>query len=213
VAYVRFPARGDRSRFVASRFGRYLQGRVLDVGCDRAELKALLPGCEYVGVDVAGAPDVHLDIEKADRLPFRDGEFDCVVCVDVLEHLDNLHAVFDELLRVARRHVVVSLPNNWLPARVPLRRGGGGFTHYGLPLDRPADRHKWFFSLTEARDFVLARVARSEDLALAEELVTEKPRCPCLRWLRRVRYPAFLRYLNRYAHTYWAVIAKTNGPQ
>jgi hypothetical protein len=130
------------------------------------------------------------------------------VCTDVLEHLDNLHAIFGELLRVAGAFVVLSLPNNWMAARVPIRRGHGNFAHYGLPLERPADRHKWFFNLQQARDFVLGWTARRGDCRLLEERATEKPKAVPLRALRRMRYPSQIRYLNRYAHTWWAVLQK-----
>ena len=63
----------------------------LDVGCDEALLKTLLaPDIKYTGIDVAGKPDIVLNLEKIERLPFDDSTFDCVICSDVLEHLDKL---------------------------------------------------------------------------------------------------------------------------
>ncbi|MFH1144533.1 MAG: methyltransferase domain-containing protein [Candidatus Eisenbacteria bacterium] len=63
-------------------------------------LRDILGVASYVGVDIAGRPDIELNLEKAERLPFDDDAFDTVLCADVLEHLDNLHAIFDELVRV-----------------------------------------------------------------------------------------------------------------
>ena len=37
--------------------------------------------------------------------------------------------------------------------------------------------------------------------------VAEKPRNPAVRALRRLRHPVREHYLNRYAHTMWAVFA------
>ena len=68
-----------------------------------AALRDLLPRVRYTGIDLGGTPDITIDLERADRLPFDAAAFRCVVCSDVLEHLDNLHAVFGELLRVAGR--------------------------------------------------------------------------------------------------------------
>jgi len=211
IDYVRFSRRQDRSRYIVERFGRFLKGRVIDVGCDLAVLRSLLPECQYTGIDVAGTPDVRLNLEKTDRLPFDDGEFDCVICADVLEHLDNLHAIFDELLRVTGRYVILSLPNNWVVARVPIARGRGDFAHYGLPLDRPADRHKWFFNVSQARQFIHGRVERDGGVRIVTERISEKPKLPLFRGLRRVRWPRRMQYLNRYCHTYWTVLEKVSA--
>jgi len=206
VDRLRFPRREDRSRYIVERFGRFLADSVLDVGCDRAALRDLLPRVRYTGIDLGGTPDITIDLERADRLPFDAAAFRCVVCSDVLEHLDNLHAVFGELLRVAGRHVVLSLPNCWVNARVPIQRGRGDFAHYGLPLDRPADRHKWFFNLQQAREFVHGQAARRGDFRVVDERINEKPKPWPVRLLRRVRCLSRRRYLNRYAHTFWAVL-------
>ena len=46
----------------------------------------------------------------AERLPFRDDEFDLTVCVEVLEHLDDPRQGLGELARVTSRHLLVSVP-------------------------------------------------------------------------------------------------------
>lgn len=205
IDQAHYTERRSRTEYLNGRFGGRLKGRVLDVGCDEAVLKDLRPDLEYTGVDIGGRPDIRLDLEAAERLPFDDDAFDAVVCCDVLEHLDNLHAMFDELLRVSRGVAVVSLPNCWFGARRPIARGRGGFGHYGLPVDRPVDRHKWFFSLSEGAAFVRARAERS-GWRVEEDVAVEKPKAAIWRWLRRGRYPSRACYLNRYAHTLWVVL-------
>lgn len=207
LAYDHFRARRDRSAFIAARFKQVLGTTVLDVGCDECHLRGMIGASRYLGIDVAGKPDMVVNLEQTPRLPFSDGEFDTVVCSDVLEHLDNLHATFTELARVAGKHLVISLPNNWVNARRPIERGHGSFLHYGLPPEPPKDRHKWFFSLSEALAFFEAQALRHK-LRLLQTLATEKPRPAIVRLLRRARYPQQLRYLNRYAHTLWALYAK-----
>jgi hypothetical protein len=206
--YVSFPSRASRSRFVCSRFADYLHGSVLDVGCFEAPLRDLLSSATYTGVDRAGNPDITLDLERIEQLPFDDGAFTCVLGIDVLEHLENLHVMFDELVRVSKRHLIIALPNCWCDARRPIGRGGGHFGHYGLPVQNPLDRHKWFFSLSEAQQF-LADKAEKLGLRVEEMFVTEKPRSTLVRLLRRIRYPG-PRYHNRYSRTLWAVLEKTN---
>jgi len=206
TAYIVFSSREHRSRFVAGRFAAYLRGSVLDVGCYEAPLRDTLGAASYVGVDIAGRPDIRLNLEDIERLPFDDDAFDTVLCADVLEHLDNLHAIFDELVRVSRRHVIVSLPNCWNIARQRIEKGAGCIAHSGLPPDRPLDRHKWFFNLAEARDFFHAKAERL-GLEVEDMFVTEKPRSPILRTLRKILYPGE-RYQNRYSCTIWTVLRK-----
>jgi len=204
VDYVSFRERADRSRYIAATFRDRLRGRILDVGCDQALLRTLLGDIAYTGIDIGGSPDLVMNLDTIDRFPFDDGAFDATVCSDVLEHLDHLHRVFGELVRVTSRHLVISLPNNWVNARGPIERGKGSIAHYGLPATPPTDRHRWFFGLSEAIDFLRAQ-EREHPLVLEELVVNEKPRPWLVRAARRVRYPWEGRYLNRYAHTVWAV--------
>lgn len=208
VDYVNFYKREERTRYIFEKFQNYFGKKILDVGCDKAVLKTLITDIEYTGLDVSGTPDVCLDLEKVDRLPFDDSSFDCVICADVLEHLENLHLIFSELLRVSRNHVIIAWPNNWVNARVPIERGYGSFKHYGLPTEKPHDRHKWFFSLSEARHFVREQIRKNGDIQLVEERVSEKPKFFLFRLLRHLRYPNQEYYLNRYAHTLWTVLKR-----
>lgn len=204
---VAFQTREGRMEYLARTFGDVLQGRVLDVGCDRRYLKKLRPDLDYFGIDVGGDPDLVVNLETTPRLPFGDREFDVVVCSEVLEHLDNLHHVFGELVRVSRKHVRISLPNCWTAARRPVQRGKGAIGHYGLPSARPMDRHKWFFSLSEAAEFARAQAAE-HGLSIRALRVSEKPRSPLVRALRRVAHPKRERYDNLYAHTLWVLFER-----
>jgi SAM-dependent methyltransferase len=122
---------------------------------------------EYLELDIAGTPDLRIDLDAEYPWPIEDRKFDAVICTEVLEHLNELHRAFSELLRITRRYVIVSVPNA-LPAvygyvarrpvvvedGTPLGVGFGTFAKfYGLPLDRPEDRHRWFFSYSEAQEF------------------------------------------------------------
>ncbi|MBU0499767.1 MAG: class I SAM-dependent methyltransferase [Gammaproteobacteria bacterium] len=201
-----FSSRRARSEFVARRFAPVLRGKVLDVGCYEAPLREILQDCEYCGVDIAGNPDRVLNLDSVDALPFPDGSQDCVLCIEVLEHLENLHHMFHELVRVSRRHVIVSLPNCWRDARQPIDRGRGHFAHYGLPVEKPQDRHRWFFSHTQARDFLLENASRL-GLEVVEIFATEQQRPALKRFLRKLRYPGE-KYLNRYSQTVWVLLRK-----
>lgn len=207
VEYIAFADRSARSQYIASRFKDYLSGKVLDVGCDKAILKKLLPGIIYTGIDIGGTPDITINLEEITGLPFDNRAFDCVVCSDVLEHLDNLHFIFEEIIRVSSRYVIISLPNNWTNARKPLERGRGSFDKYGLPAEKPADRHKWFFNMSEAKNFIEQQL-RENNISIKELFATEKPRPLPVRILRRIKYLSHEKYLNRYGHTLWVVLEK-----
>ncbi|UCE83550.1 MAG: class I SAM-dependent methyltransferase [Deltaproteobacteria bacterium] len=207
IDYIHFPNRESRSRYVAKRFQRYFLDSLLDVGCFEAPLRTILEGIEYTGIDLAGKPDIQLDLENCTKLPFASDKFQCVICVDVLEHLDNLHAVFDEIVRVAAHYIIISLPNCWRDARRPIERGTGTFAHYGLPVDPPLDRHKWFFNYTQAKEF-LERQAQRKCLEVVEMFATEKPKPWPARSFRKLLYHGD-RYRNRYTQTVWVVYKKT----
>jgi SAM-dependent methyltransferase len=85
---------------------------LLDAGCGEGEMLRR-------GVVPAGARTVLLDRRKdsvahtlgsVDALPFANASFDVVTCFEVLEHLPDPAAAVRELMRVARRAVVVSVP-------------------------------------------------------------------------------------------------------
>lgn len=152
--------RATKAAWIARTFAPVLRGRVLDVGCDEGRLRRELPGVCYIGVDQNPGADLVLDLDLAD-LPLEDRSFDCVVCTDVLEHLVRPHEVFDELCRVSADAVIVSLPNCVRSLLYSILEGGAGrLKHYGLPVEPPVDRHKWFFGFEDAARFVTERAER-----------------------------------------------------
>lgn len=84
-------------------------GLILDIGCGEAKLrnKLIATGGRYVGLDypptgrdLYGAyPDVFAD---AACLPFASSTFDCVLLLDVLEHLRHPSAALAEAKRVLK---------------------------------------------------------------------------------------------------------------
>lgn len=156
--------RPGKAAFVWRRYRPYLEGRsILDVGADQRHLAGHLdPAARYWGVGLGGTTDQELDLEGG-ALPFGDGQFDTVLCLDVLEHLESLHRVFDECCRVAAGHLIVALPNAWAAFFQCLRLDADGraraLKFYGLPLEPPADRHRWFFSDADGERFLRERGA------------------------------------------------------
>lgn len=153
-----FTSREERAKFVSVMFKNFINESILDVGCsEKALKKCISPDIKYVGIDISGDPDFKVDLEK-DRLSmFDNNSFHTVVCTEVLEHLDNLYEVFDELCRVSKKYIIISLPNNWLDFKFRLIKNSGTTKFYGLPLEKPVDRHKWFFNYEEALNFINRR--------------------------------------------------------
>lgn len=162
----KYTNRDGKAEYVWLKYGSILSGKeILDVGADECHLKEHLDDkAKYLGVGLGGKPDREVDLEKGE-LPFEDGSFDCVLCLDVLEHLESIHDIFDELCRVSRQYLILSLPNPWANFWKVLRRGDfhkeDMLKFYGLPLEKPLDRHRWFFSTEDAEKFVIYRAGKN----------------------------------------------------
>ncbi|MFW9821459.1 MAG: class I SAM-dependent methyltransferase [Candidatus Thorarchaeota archaeon] len=157
-----FGTREDRARITFILYKKYLTDSILDVGCSGKALREwLTDDIKYVGVDIAGEPDFQVDLEKEKLQLFKDNSFHTVVCTDVLEHLENIHEIFDELCRVSNKYVIISLPNNWANFKFSLIKGNGNHKFYGLPAEKPTDRHKWFFNYDQALNFIELRAKKN----------------------------------------------------
>ena len=150
-----FKDREGRAAFISFTFDSEIKKskKIIDVGCDNNSLKKII-GPKVLGVDLFGAPDIKIDFEKDKLSRFKSGEFDMAVCTEVLEHLDNFHPMVDELFRVSRRYVLISLPNClslFAKINIVFQTKIGKF--YGLPLKPPQDRHRWLFSYKDIDAF------------------------------------------------------------
>lgn len=151
----------DKTRVVARLVGG-LRGTLLDVGArDRSLAGALPPGAAvYRSADRSGAHDYLIDLEKP--LPFGDRQFDAVVCLDVLEHVERIHAAVGELARVTGCLLIVALPclASWDRRVRYLWHGHLGTGKYDLTPDPVCDRHRWFCVYPQVNAFVEAQAAR-----------------------------------------------------
>ncbi len=208
TAYGDFAVRQSRPEFVFTRFPEVFTDTVLDIGSDAGVIKAHLGPEKVTSMDLNPAADITINLDEVEQLPFEDGQFKTVLCLDVLEHLENLHRIMAEAVRVSSRWVLISLPNPWASARLRIARGKGSISHYGLPHEPPPDRHRWFFSYGEAVNFLLGM--QDEALTIRRVMTVEKPVPVHLRWFRRFVYFDPLRYRNRYVHTVMCLFEK-NG--
>lgn len=134
------------------------RGRLLDIGArNKILLKYLRQGgsrLSYESADCEGLHDYLIDLEHS--LSLKNEEFDYVVALDVLEHVDRIHDAFTECLRIAKREVIVGLPNmaslsnRWRF----LKEGTFGTGKYDLNGNPPSDRHRWVTTAKNSTSFI-----------------------------------------------------------
>lgn len=153
--YKAFSGRSERYDFLRVKYAEVFASakKILDVGCDDNYLKQYC-GDKVFGIDVGGTPDKVVDLEKESLRFLKDKSFDFTICTEVLEHIDNLHEVFADILRVTDGIVIISLPNTISRGRMRrLLRSHKTGKFYGLPFEKPVDRHKWYMSYKEITAF------------------------------------------------------------
>lgn len=145
-----YTSREDKMFYVYKKYKSILDGKkIIDIGADRGYLRQHLPDTSSY-TNIGFGPDIlkEWNLENI-PYPFKDKQFDTVLCLDVLEHLENIHAAFDECLRLAKEYVIISLPNAYQDFWNFLKNGkymgrSSDMKFYGLPQERPEDRHRWF---------------------------------------------------------------------
>ena len=103
--------------------------RALDLGCGDGRLSAEMDATELTAADVSAValerarrrlPDARIvELEPDGPLPFRDGEFDLVLCAETLEHVRDVQLLLSEVRRVLRPRGTFALTT---PANLPVGR-------------------------------------------------------------------------------------------
>ena len=127
---AKYQTRNPVARLLIARFFDRLSSMIepleadsaLDAGCGEGEaiarLGAVLPeAVSAVDVDERAIrtvrerfPSVDVTAQSLYKLEFTDDAFDVVICLEVLEHLERPADAVRELARVARKHLLVSVP-------------------------------------------------------------------------------------------------------
>jgi SAM-dependent methyltransferase len=111
------------ARDIVEHFGLKPGDRVLDVGCAKGflakDLMTVCPGLQVYGLDISEYALRHCEAEvagrvvrgTADRLPFADGCFQIVLCINVIHNLDRERCVtaLREIERLAPRRGYVQV--------------------------------------------------------------------------------------------------------
>jgi 2-polyprenyl-3-methyl-5-hydroxy-6-metoxy-1,4-benzoquinol methylase len=147
----RYPVKADRHSShsqIVKQCGEGRGLRLLDVGCARGHLSAVLAsqgwsvtGIEYDAADAAVARDKGIDVivgTAEDAMGTMNEKFDVVVFADVLEHFVHPEDVLSQAraLLVPGGRIVISIPNvAHLSVRLQLLMGAFTYTDRGI-LDR-----------------------------------------------------------------------------
>lgn len=104
-------------RFAIERCGK----SILDVGCATGDycLELTKRGFRCTGVDSnvayvekAKSKNVEAYVMNASSLDFNDKSFDTILLFEVLEHAENPSAILKEAKRIAKRNILITVPNN-----------------------------------------------------------------------------------------------------
>ena len=115
---------------------------LLDVGCGDGRMAALLRNERRLGlvegVDVLMRDEVAVPVHPFDgrHLPWPDHSWDYVMAVDVLHHAEDQQVLFGEMLRVARRAVLLKdhLCENAFDRWLLLKMDGVGNDRHGVAV-------------------------------------------------------------------------------
>lgn len=117
--------------------GRYLSGRLVDIGCGEKPYKKMLAPfvTSHTGVDHADTMHGKSEIDvfgSAYQIPEPEASFDSAICTAVLEHLEEPEAAIRECHRILKPggHAVYSVPFIWHLHEEP--RDFFRFSKYGL---------------------------------------------------------------------------------
>ena len=100
-------------------------GEVLIIGCgSKGEMSILNRKCEGVGIDLSQTaiektkkdfPQFQYYVCDACNLPLPNSKFNCVVCSETIEHVENPQKLLKEVKRVLRKDGILVLTTpNWL---------------------------------------------------------------------------------------------------
>ena len=98
----------------ASNLINLLKGEIVcDLGCRDQILKKYLKGdFHYIGVDYANENQNNFIKHNLENgLPNFEKDVDIIVCLDVLEHIDNSHKLRDDIFKTAKKKIIIALPN------------------------------------------------------------------------------------------------------
>lgn len=150
----------NRAEFVAKKLGNLNGDKILDLGCRNMILKEYLKGnFDYKGLDFISEKSKDTDFinhNLEQGLPENLETFDEIVALDVLEHIENIHDVYNELFSKVTKLVIIALPNmGYYKFRFNYLFKGVLSGKYIFSSNKILDRHRWIPNYVSINNFVL----------------------------------------------------------
>lgn len=138
----------SRTEYVAKKIGKLNGEKILDIGCRDMILKKSLEGnFDYTGIDyIENSSDIknYINHNLENGLPSDLNNYDFIVALDVLEHLENIHGVFKELFAKCDKTLIIALPNiAHYKFRFNFLTKGTLSAKYHFAHNKILDRHRW----------------------------------------------------------------------
>ena len=158
--YQKHISRNPLQRFLIENFYKSLVSlaksvrpvTILDVGCGEGfslvNLRRNKIGKIYEGVDYSHDairlgkklyPKLNIKLGNIYELPYKNNAFDLIICTEVLEHLEKPHKALSEIKRVAKKNIILSVPNEPFFILANLLRG----KHLGTFGNHPEHINHW----------------------------------------------------------------------
>lgn len=112
---------------------------VVEVGCGEGEMlryiRRQFPTAQLAAMDLSAeeialaeennrGAGIVFSVQNAEHLEaYEDNQFDLVICLEVLEHLENPEKGLAELIRISRKDILVSVPNEPIWRMLNMLRG------------------------------------------------------------------------------------------
>lgn len=130
--YNKYETDNPVEKYLVSRFFKGLsewafcfQGRIADVGCGEGYIvkflqkktQGTLVGMDLYPEVLAAAkrsnPKVEFIAASIYQTPLKDDSIDTVLCLEILEHLEHPQKALQEMTRISKKHILLSVP--WEP--------------------------------------------------------------------------------------------------
>jgi hypothetical protein len=128
---------------------------ILDVGCRDCVLKKYLkPEIKYYGNDLFQNTYESVNyVGDINSLSIAE-KFNCVTAIDILEHTDDPYTIFDNLVSLTNRFLIINLPNCYdLKSVYKFTLKGQLGDKYNFGVENSLDRHRWLMNNNQICNF------------------------------------------------------------
>lgn len=153
--------------------------------------------CRVFEIDICGDCDLQINLDQVRKLPFEDNSFEITCAFDVLEHLEQFHLIFEEMVRISSKQILISLPVSSAEFLRSCIKGqklnrdrnqhGVHSKFYGLPMRPPKDRHRWWLYYQDIIEFFEFFEASNPNYSIS--FITPKPKSLTKKLLQLVLPP------------------------